>query len=473
MSDTRRHNNRWDRRPACLSHLAPWHGLPAHGDGRTNCIRGSRPAFALVIVLVAIAAVTLILITLQSTALRHAAAGREAVARTRAHWAARAGLESAIARFAYNIENPDPGSAFTVYDDMAELFVGQLDDASWQVLYDDGLYEREGPADAHAKLNVNRMTRDDLLELTSMTEDVADAILDWIDEDDTPGEFGAEAGSYASRNPPIVPRNGPVRTIQELELVRGVRAEYLRGEDWNLNGRLDPNEDDGETSFPPDNADGVLDAGWSDHITAQSVDFGLAFSGRERIDLTTATADQLTARLGFLTTPQSEAILAHARNNDASVWDYLTTPLSQIAAANETIPNNIPDLTLEQIEQLIDEVSMTSPDDGPIPGRLNINTVDRETLEKLTSIDPVTRDILILERNARGGAGFASNFELLEIPGITPQSLAVLSQFIDTRPNAFVITSTGRDENTGIEAQIVATINRTALPVPITEFIAR
>ena len=32
-----------------------------------------------------------------------------------------------------------------------------------------------------AKININRMTRDDLLTLEGMTEDVADAILDWVD----------------------------------------------------------------------------------------------------------------------------------------------------------------------------------------------------------------------------------------------------------------------------------------------------
>ncbi len=431
-------------------------------------------AFALVLVLIALSAVTLVLITLQSTALRHASAGREAVARTRAEWAARAGLESAIARLAYNIENPDPSSSFTTYDDMAELYEGTLDGASWEVLYDDEIYEREGPADAHAKLNVNRMSRDDLLELQSMTEDVADAIIDWIDTDDTPSEFGAEEGTYASRNPPVVPRNGPVRSLLELELVRNVRQEDLRGEDWNLNGRLDPNEDDGDLSFPPDNADGRLDAGWSEFITAESTDFGLAFSGEERINLNTATADELTSALSFLTSPQAEAILSYRRNTqNATVWDYISIPLSAIANENPNIQGNVPDLTFEQTEQLLDEVTLASPDDGPIPGRLNINTCQRETLQKLTAIDAITADILLLERNARGGQGFASIFDLLDIPGVTPQSLAILSAFITVRPNTYVVTSRGRDEGTGIEVEIVATIQRTALPVPITSITVR
>jgi len=430
-------------------------------------------AFALIIVLAAIAAVTLVLITLQATALRHAHAGREAVALTRAEWAARAGLESAIARLAYNIENPDAGSAFTAYDDMAELSVGTVEGAAWEVLYDDELYEREGPADAHAKMNVNRMSTDDLMELQYMTEDVADAIIDWIDEDDTPSEYGAERGSYASVNPPYEPRNGYVRSIRELELVRGVQPDLLRGEDWNLNGRLDPNEDDGDLSWPDDNANGILDAGWSEHITARSVDFGLAFSGEERLDLTIATPDELTARMSFLSTAQAQAVLEHARNPLASIWDYIITPLSTIARQSETIPNNTPDLDFAEIEELIDEITLNPPSAGPLPGRLNLNTCQRDTLDLLTAIDPTTADILLLERNARGGTGFSSIFDLLDIPGVTPATLVVLSPFIDVRPNAYVVTSRGRDEGTGIEVEITATIERSALPVPLTSMVIR
>ena len=90
-----------------------------------------------------------------------------------------------------------------------------------------------------------------------------------------------------------------------------------------------------------------------------------------------------------------------------------------------------------------------------------------------TAIDAITADILLLERNARGGQGFASIFDLLDIPGVTPQSLAILSAFLTVRPNTYVVTSRGRDEGTGIEVEIVATIQRTALPVPITSITVR
>ena len=53
---------------------------------------------ALLIVLFAISIATIVLVSLQSTALRQATHGREALARVRAHWAARAGIEGSPER---------------------------------------------------------------------------------------------------------------------------------------------------------------------------------------------------------------------------------------------------------------------------------------------------------------------------------------------------------------------------------------
>jgi len=173
--------------------------------------------------------------------------------------------------------------------------------------------------------------------------------------------------------------------------------------------------------------------------------------------------------LKFLSTAQSQAIIEYAQQPAATIWDFIITPLSTIARNSQTLPDSIPDLDLDEIQDLLDEATLFSADDGPIPGRLNLNTCQRDTLRLVTSIDATTADILLLERNARGGAGFASLFELLDIPGVSTRSLAVLSPFIDVRPNSYVVTVRGRDDATGIEVEIIATIERSALPVPISE----
>ncbi len=139
----------------------------------------------------------------------------------------------------------------------------------------DGL--RFGLTDECAKLNVNVLAnfnplddtgRNMLIELPYMTEDIADAILDWIDADDEQREYGAESESYSV----VFPRNGPIDSLEELMLVYGIEPELMYGEDANRNGLLDPNEDDGDQSLPNDNGDGILDLGWSAYMTTYSVE---------------------------------------------------------------------------------------------------------------------------------------------------------------------------------------------------------
>ena len=126
-----------------------------------------------------------------------------------------------------------------------------------------------------------------------MTESVADAILDWIDADEEPRYYGAEAEVYANLLPPRTPKNAPLLSLDELMGVDGVTAGLLFGEDTNRNGLLDANEDDGGASEPFDNADGVLDAGWSDYLTVTARENNLRLDGSPKIPLNTNTLTNL------------------------------------------------------------------------------------------------------------------------------------------------------------------------------------
>jgi hypothetical protein len=98
------------------------------------------------------------------------------------------------------------------------------------------------------------------MRLPNMTQDVADAIVDWIDVDNKPRPYGAEDDSYTRQNPPFHCKNGPLDSLEELLLVRGVLPELLFGNDHNRNGALDPGE----------NGSGFLDLGWSAYLTIYS-----------------------------------------------------------------------------------------------------------------------------------------------------------------------------------------------------------
>lgn len=170
---------------------------------------------------------------------------------------------------------------------------------------------RFGLTDESAKLNVNAMLDMDptgnvlqemLMWLPGMTEDVAVAVVDWMDADDTPRPSGAETEYYGTLEPPYRPKNGKLETLDELLVVRAVTPRKLFGEDANFNGVLDPNENDGDASYPGDNADGALDRGWAQYLTVYSAEANVDATGRPRINVNDTDLrrlhDQLVQELG-------------------------------------------------------------------------------------------------------------------------------------------------------------------------------
>jgi type II secretory pathway component PulK len=124
-----------------------------------------------------------------------------------------------------------------------------------------------------------------LLMIPGMTYELADAILDFIDSDDTPRTNGCESEYYTALSPSYPAKNSPLESLDELLLVRGVTPEYLYGEDFNRNGLLDPNENDGDASWPPDNADGALQLGWSAYLTVFGREKNTRWDGTNRINI--------------------------------------------------------------------------------------------------------------------------------------------------------------------------------------------
>lgn len=124
-----------------------------------------------------------------------------------------------------------------------------------------------------------------LLMIPGMTYELADAILDFIDDDDLPRPNGCESEYYGSLSPSYPAKNSPLESLDELLLVRGVTPELLYGEDFNRNGLLDPNENDGDGSWPLDNADGTLQLGWSAYLTVHGREKNTRWDGSPRINI--------------------------------------------------------------------------------------------------------------------------------------------------------------------------------------------
>lgn len=150
-----------------------------------------------------------------------------------------------------------------------------------------------GVMDESAKLNINSLMQldqtgqvlhDALMKLPNMTEDVADAIVDWVDTDDTSRAAGAESAYYSGLSPPYRAKNGPINSIDELLLVRGVTPQLLFGNDRNRNGKMDAGENDGND----------FNRGWSEFLTIYGRELDTDLNGNPRINLNDTTLDAAT-----------------------------------------------------------------------------------------------------------------------------------------------------------------------------------
>lgn len=94
--------------------------------------------------------------------------------------------------------------------------------------------------DENGKININGLVRPSgeyepftqaaLMRLgkrLQIPEDVWGALADWLDPNELPRSGGAEAPYYQTLKPPYTPRNGGLKTLAELSLVRGFTSEIV------------------------------------------------------------------------------------------------------------------------------------------------------------------------------------------------------------------------------------------------------
>ncbi len=464
--------------------------------------RPARRGSTLMLVLWIVTITTLIVVPLQLSAQRQAVSGREFLGRVRAKWAARAAVETYIAYLAWEIDTEQQTDPVQFRAKMEELAHGAIRDASNVLIAEYHVQHwmnddlKDGPADAHAKANLNRLDEETLARLEDITPEMVAAILDWMDADDDVREGGAEAGYYNHPLKPYNPRNGPFKNLQELELVLGVTSKLVRGEDWNLNGLLDPNEDDGFETWPEDNGDGRLDAGWSAVLTTASVEPGPLAPNSGRISLSTSAVSAIREALG-VDQNQANALFHYARVETNTLEGLITIPLSSIGRDGNPVANtgatgqtggstsrrgrqNQPqqpqtlgarDLTDEQLGRVLAGATIGTTY-APQPGRININTAPVKVLELLPGVDEAMADQIVSLRE-RKTQGLTSIVELLQIPSLSRETLAAMAPFIDVRSNVFTLTARGVALPGRTEVELVVTIDRSSLPIRILEYIER
>lgn len=228
-----------------------------------------------------------------------------------------------------------------------------------------------GLVDEASKLNVNTAGREVLARLPGLTAEIAASIVDWRDADNNLTEGGAESEYYLLLSPSYNCKNGPLETVEELLLIKGIDAELLYGEDANRNGVLDANENDGSTSEPSDNRDGKLDPGLAPFVTVYSWQPN-ASGGRHPVNVNEASTPALSRVFqGVISGSRLTTVLQAARTGRPfrNLLDfYIRTGLKP-----------------EEFNPVADQ--LTTQRDQTIKGLVNVNTAPREVLACLPGLE--------------------------------------------------------------------------------------
>jgi len=237
-----------------------------------------------------------------------------------------------------------------------------------------------GLVDEAAKLNLNApwLTAELIQYLPGMTPQLAAAILDWRDADSTPSDQGAEDEFYSRLPQPYRAKNAPFESVEELRLVAGMTAAILYGEDANLNGILDANENDGEDAPPADNRDGWLDPGLLEYFTVYS---------REP-----ATGTNINDRAGVRALLQG--VFGQTRAEEMLRQLYPPSPPRPGGGGGSTVPplGSLLEfylrsgMTEDEFAQVADW--LTAATNAFTEGLVNVNTASQPVLECIPGIGP-------------------------------------------------------------------------------------
>lgn len=243
-----------------------------------------------------------------------------------------------------------------------------------------GTIREFGLVDEASKINLNTASRAMLEALPGMTPDFVAAILEWRR---TVTDEAAAEDSLSFSSAPA--KQGPFESVAELALVDGADPVVLWGEDGNLNGVLDLNEDDGSKTLPLDNADGKLDPGLFEYLTVFTREKNTRSDGSPKINVRSASAERTAYFAEAFGEARSEEILGSLGGGDQprSVLEFYVRS----------------GMTAEEFDKV--ETDLTDATGEFRRGRINVNTASEVVLSCVPGLGEEKASAIVTARLSR------------------------------------------------------------------------
>ncbi|MEY4385854.1 MAG: hypothetical protein RLY20_1137 [Verrucomicrobiota bacterium] len=328
-----------------------------------------------------------------------------------------------------------------------------------------------GVSDEESRLHLNMADVQMLAKLEGMTPQLAAAIVDWRDDDNSPSPGGAEAEFYLSLKPPRQPRNAPFLTVRELLMVRGVTPELVFGRDVQQNGFLESAEDAPDQSARSQARAADIDTGWAGMLTVDSMTDNVNASGVDRVNVKKAeepeivqvpgiSADIARAITSFRSRGQLESIASlldvtppqnnqTGRNGPGARGGQRQRGPDQVETPGQKI------ISPELLMNIADDI--TTDEGATKPGLININTASLSVLMCLPGVDRELAQAIISYRRSTGY--FQNIAWLLKVPGVSEDMFKQVAPLITARSETFRIISEGRVNSTGARQRIQAIVH--------------
>lgn len=251
--------------------------------------------------------------------------------------------------------------------------------------YGDASQPQFGLVDESSKLDINIASQDVLARLEGLDDNLAAAMVDWRDEDDTASDGGAESQVYLQKNDPYQAKNAPFETVEELLMVDGWSRDLLYG----------PKGDAAQQLADSITASRYQIQGEFDFLTVWGKPSVVSDDGSTRLN---PNAQQTRSEFAQMLTDE----IGSSRSDEI---------MASIEASREPYENVLEfavrtGLTSDELVSIEPRLVVERPSEGgqaAIPRMyVNINTAPKEVLMTLEGMSESDADTLIAQRPVAG-----------------------------------------------------------------------
>lgn len=253
---------------------------------------------------------------------------------------------------------------------------------------------RFGLIDEASRINATHADAATLERVPNLTPTLAQVLVEYAQGSPAAAPPSPEGISSSNQLTAFAAPARKIGCLDELLGLPGFSSALLYGEDANLNGNLDPNEDDGEASPPPDNQDAQLDFGLRSLLTVFSYDLNVRDTGEPRQNLNGATNDLSNLDLSATVLAYLEALKRQGKSL-AHPADLLEASgkFKDAKGAEKTQASGV---GKAELPVLLDR--FTGTNQSRLVGLVNLNTASAKVLAALPGCDAALAEAIVSAR---------------------------------------------------------------------------